>query len=574
MSQSIKFRRNKLMALKMLTDIIFKGILSEYFSILIFTLILISLGVSCYYESSADTIFDDFVQIQKEVINISLSKLYIRHYIFHMIFGWLHNFLFYSYSQYMKSLIYKFLLKKYLKLNVVDFSSIGTGKISSSIHKQADSTIFFLSNILLNFFYSIFYMGLFFIKIYRSNKLTFWLKMLFVIVFIAILLLIMLSCFISFKHKSVLLKAEHSNSHALLDILRNFTIVKAFNREKYELHKFEDQMKSQINLGFVFYKFETLTNLMFKMLLFSCLMTVILSKSFPLQLTSNNQIFFVFLGLFIRFRKHINVIRDSIFKINDKFVESVTCELNSIPTENSKVIVSGSTAKIDFADTSIHYDSNLVFSNLNISINQGDKIAITGRNGVGKSTIMKSLMGMQSYEGEILINGISISEINEASLREFISYVPQEPNLFDTTVMDNLKYGRDISDEEVFRKCEECGVHSMFKGLENGYMTIVGENCKNISGGQAQMINFMRAYIKDAPIFLLDEPTSALDYSTSKKLMDMVFDHLKHKIVMLTTHNPTHLNRFDKVINIFSNQAVVYQTPESFLNDNSFEYKM
>ena len=575
MKLPLKIQENKFSAIKVLASIIYNGLLVNPMVSGLFILIFLCLSISCYYELHANLVFENFVSIKNKSINTGSCTTYIRYYILHMIFGWLHNFLFYAYSQFMKSLIYHYLLKKYLKLSFYDFSTIGTGKIHSFINKQADSTIFFLSNIVLTLFYTVFYLILFYIEIFQQKKISLFTKYLFVGLFVTIMILIISTCFVSFKHKSLLLKSEHTSSHALLDILRNFTIVKAFNRENLELKKFKNQMKSQIDLGFNFYRFETLFNLMFKLLMFSAITAVVLAKYYSnLEFLGVETDFFVFFGKFLSFKKQVNGLKDSILRINDKFVESVTCDIITTESSTSATEISGENAEIMFANTSIYFDSITIFEDLNIQITPGLKIAVTGRNGVGKSTIMKALMGMHDYQGDISINGIQVSEINEKSLRDFISYVPQEPNLFNTTVMDNLKYGKDISDEEVYKKCEDCGVHAMIKGLENGYLTVVGENCQNISGGQAQIINFMRAYIKDAPIFLLDEPTSALDYSTSNKLMDMVFDHLKHKTVFLTTHNPKHLDRFDKVINISSRKAIVYDSPVSFLRDQSFEFKM
>jgi ABC-type multidrug transport system fused ATPase/permease subunit len=204
---------------------------------------------------------------------------------------------------------------------------------------------------------------------------------------------------------------------------------------------------------------------------------------------------------------------------------------------------------IEFVNVGVSVNKRIVLRNLNFMIRAGDKVAITGENGVGKTSIFRVLLGFSSYEGNVFINDTELLMIDKVLLRDEIAYVPQEPNLLDGTVWENLSYGnRRKSRDEVIHLCKKCGVHALFKGLDRGYDTLVGEGGRYLSGGQCQLLNFMRAVVKDSPILVLDEPTSNLDATESAKLLNLIFTILCGKTVVYTTHRVSDLIRFQRVL--------------------------
>ncbi|ELA42715.1 uncharacterized protein VICG_00030 [Vittaforma corneae ATCC 50505] len=560
------------------TSVVWNGLLGNRHVILIFILILFSLFCSCVFEAYADDHFSNLSKTLEKGTEDSPIFSYVLFYTLHLLFGWIHNHLFYTNIHFLKSVLYRYLMKMYLNCHPKSFDNVGTGKICSIIHKQVDSLIFLLKNVFLRLVYNLAYISLFIIRLYKDKKLELSTKIVFVSLLAFVALFICYNCHIAYIYKKRLIDVEHTNSHALLDIFKNMTVVKAFNNESFEISKFNSLMGDQISFGYTFYFFESLFMVCFKILLLIGLLVPIhianLDANNPFI---NPHAIYQFFVTFNSFKRKISGLKDCIYKVFDKFIDtSASSTINVILVDKIRKteLITGQTLDISFENTAIYLDGKLIFDHFSLEIPFGTKIAITGRNGAGKSTIIKALLGLIDYNGEMLIDGKSIRKIDEKTLHDAISYVPQEPHLFNTTVMDNLKYGKNISDEEVVQKCIECGVHSIFKNLEKGYLTIVGESAKNISGGQAQIINFMRAIIKDAPIFLLDEPTSNLDYSTSNFIVSTVFNILKDKTVFLSTHNPQHLLKFDKILNINEKKIRVYNGYKEFAADPKYEFKL
>lgn len=562
--------------MRLFCGLILEGVLCNKKILTLITLIFISLSASCYFELEADGILSSLgKKLEENTLKSSLLK-YSLNYMLHLSFGWLHNYLFYANIHFIKLLIYKYLMKIYMNTDMENFNQIGTGKTYSVIHKQTESTVFLLKNVVLKLFYTLTYMILFFKNLISDQKLDNSIKIAYLVILVITLITIAFSCRISYIYKTKLIQAEHSNSHTLVNIFMNLSVVKAFNNEDAEIKRFERQMKSEITFGYNFYLFKTLSDVLFKVMMFSFLVfPVFFSKTKGIGILSNHVLLFAYFNNFGAFKRKINQLKKCIHSISDKFIDTHASSVIKVSSGVGRkpLTLENTPESITFEKLSITLCNKLIFHDFSMTINPGDKIAITGRNGAGKSTIIKALLGMNKYQGSILINGMEVSKINEKSLREMISYVPQDPHLFNTTVMENLKYGNNISDEEVIQICMQCGVHEIFKDLENGYFTVIGENSKNISGGQAQMINFMRAVIKDAPIFLLDEPTSNLDYAISNILLDKVFTVLKSKTVFYSTHCPYHLQYFDKIINVSDKTARVFQGYSEFKKDPSFAAK-
>ena len=155
----------------------------------------------------------------------------------------------------------------------------------------------------------------------------------------------------------------------------------------------------------------------------------------------------------------------------------------------------------------------MVLKDLNFSIKPGEKVALVGHTGAGKTSISALLMRFYDpVEGGIYISGQDIRKVTHESLMQTISLVPQEPYLFADTVIENLRYGKpDTTTENVLSICKLIGADQFIEALPNGYETILTESGKNLSAGQRQMITIARTMIKDPKILILDEATSRLD---------------------------------------------------------------
>lgn len=184
-----------------------------------------------------------------------------------------------------------------------------------------------------------------------------------------------------------------------------------------------------------------------------------------------------------------------------------------------------------------------------MQVKSGESVAITGPSGCGKTTLSKLLLGLYPLKaGDILIGGHSYHDLTNEQVREMITYVPQEPYLFNDSIMNNIRIGRpDATDEEVVEAAKSAYAHDFILQLEDGYDTNVGERGNRLSGGQRQRIAIARAILKQAPIVLLDEATSALD-NESERLVNEALRNMKHqRTVIMIAHRPSTIELADRV---------------------------
>lgn len=196
------------------------------------------------------------------------------------------------------------------------------------------------------------------------------------------------------------------------------------------------------------------------------------------------------------------------------------------------------------------YDGNGdVLKDFSLDVKQGECIAITGASGCGKTTLSKLLLGLYPLNGgTIKVNGIDFRDCCLGDMRKQIAYVPQEPYLFNGSILDNIRMGRpQATEDEIMQAAKLANAHEFIVDFAEGYETNVGERGNNLSGGQRQRIAIARAILKDAPIILMDEATSALDNESEQLVNDALKNlHGKRTIVMIA-HRPSTVQLADRV---------------------------
>jgi len=193
-----------------------------------------------------------------------------------------------------------------------------------------------------------------------------------------------------------------------------------------------------------------------------------------------------------------------------------------------------------------------LFENLNWNIRGGEKIALLGRSGTGKSTLMKLLINLYPVEsGSIKIDGVNIQEIKVEYLRSQINYINQRTNLFNETVLYNMKYGNDdITDEELIEKLKKYNLDSVFSELPDGINAKAGIHGGNLSGGMQKVTMLMRGMLRSSKIVLIDEPLSGLDANTRLKAIDMIMQECKNKTLIVITHDEEILPHMDNIVDV------------------------
>jgi ATP-binding cassette, subfamily B, bacterial len=191
-----------------------------------------------------------------------------------------------------------------------------------------------------------------------------------------------------------------------------------------------------------------------------------------------------------------------------------------------------------------------VLKNLHLTIPAGQKVALVGHSGAGKSSLVKLLLRFVDVcEGSITIDGQHIAHITQQALRQHIAYVPQDPTLFHRSLRDNIAYARpDAPLEEVVVAAKRAHAHEFIETLPYGYDTLVGERGVKLSGGERQRIAIARALLKDAPIVILDEATSSLD-SISERYIQAAFDTLMEgRTTIVIAHRLSTIQHMDRII--------------------------
>jgi len=233
--------------------------------------------------------------------------------------------------------------------------------------------------------------------------------------------------------------------------------------------------------------------------------------------------------------------------------------------------------KIEFKNVSFTYPNAKLPSldRVSFTIKPGEKVAIVGRIGSGKTTIAKLLLKLyEPTEGMILIDDIDISQIDSAKLRSHIGYVPQDIHLFGGTIKENIiSSERHPSDREILHAVRVSGAEDFIKTHPMGFDMPIGERGAGLSGGQRQSVGIARAILQDSPIMVMDEPSNAMDQTTENNLLKRFKSEFKHKTMILITQKFSLLNIVNRVIVLHDAKIILDGNRDSVITKLSGESK-
>lgn len=307
---------------------------------------------------------------------------------------------------------------------------------------------------------------------------------------------------------------------------------------------------------------------------------IILSIHF---ITSNTLQISSFLIIFLYKNKVLNLI-DYISEIREKFADgkvSATRVFDIIDYNTFTKGIYGNldltdiTGTIKFRNVCFQYNNKELFKDLSFEIKPNTMVAIVGRSGEGKSTILKLIgKNYKLNDGKILIDNVDINDLSESTIRNNISIVSQSPYIFNLSIKENIRLANPkATDKEIIEVCKKSQIHNDIIEMKDSYNTLVGENGVILSGGQKQRIAIARALIRKSKIILLDEATSALDNNNQEKIKNVIKDLSKEHTIVIVAHRLSTIVDADNIFLLHNHEIIANGTHEELIN-TSYEYKM
>jgi ATP-binding cassette subfamily B protein len=240
-------------------------------------------------------------------------------------------------------------------------------------------------------------------------------------------------------------------------------------------------------------------------------------------------------------------------------------------TNEFETIISGA---IEFKNVSLTYDDTNItaLDNVSFKVNKGETIAVLGKTGSGKSSIVNLISRLyDTTNGTILIDGEKITDTNLTDLRNQIGFVPQDPFLFSDTIENNIKFGKeDATTEEIINAAKNAVIHENISGFKNKYKTILGERGVTLSGGQKQRVSIARAIIKNPKILIFDDCLSAVDTETEEQILSNLEKVSKEKTTFIISHRVSSAKNADKIIILESGKIIQQGTHNQLIKENGY----
>lgn len=208
------------------------------------------------------------------------------------------------------------------------------------------------------------------------------------------------------------------------------------------------------------------------------------------------------------------------------------------------------TGNIIFSNVTIYVGNKTILKNINLIINQGEKVGIVGENGSGKSIFAKTILGFYKYEGNIYINNHNIKRLNKSNIRKYVELILGESYMFSGSILENIKLRNEKSIDIIEEICTECEIKDDIYKFKDKYDTLIGEKGTKLSGGQKQRLSMARGIASNKPILILDEALNKLDNKTRKNILSHLIYKYNNKTMILISNNLEIIKYVDSIIYI------------------------
>ncbi|MBS0656454.1 MAG: ATP-binding cassette domain-containing protein [Verrucomicrobia bacterium] len=364
-------------------------------------------------------------------------------------------------------------------------------------------------------------------------------------------------------------KRQESLASVLVEFLSGIQTVKIFAMEDFSLKKYHEHNDQMADLERRSARYDLAARPVLHTIGIFCLVTALLFGLYGLQLPLHEVLFYC--GLLTTVYEPIKKFAEENARIQRGVVASERMsEVLSLKSQyddrDQKKEIKEFHSCIEFDNVSFSYEAEQVLSNVSFRVHKGEKVAIVGPTGAGKSTIVHLLSRLYDpQEGTIRIDDQPIARYSVKSLRDFFAFVPQKPFLFFDTVNENISFGRAFSQEQIEKAAKTAHASEFIEKLPSGYNTLLAEAGKSLSGGQQQRLAIARAFVKDAPILVMDEATSSLD-ATSEDYIKKTLREVKGSITqIIIAHRLSTIEDADRIIYIDKGRKIAEGTKEELL---------
>lgn len=363
------------------------------------------------------------------------------------------------------------------------------------------------------------------------------------------------------------------------EVYGGHTIVKAFNGEQQEIEKFEKANKELYSSG---WKSQFLSGLMHPVMNFIGNVGYVVVAVLGGYLAVQGKITVGNIQSFIQYNKQFTQPIMQIAQVSGMLQSMVAAaervfefleEPEEVEESDRGIDTSKLKGNVEFKNVKFGYDEDkIIIKNFNADVKEGQKIAIVGPTGAGKTTMVKLLMRFYDVNsGEILVDGHNIKDFKRGDLRKMFGMVLQDTWLFGGTVKENIKYGKpDASDSEVIEAAKAAHVHHFIKTLPNGYNSVLNEESSNVSAGQKQLLTIARVILADPKILILDEATSSIDTRTEIQIQSAMDNLMKGRTSFIIAHRLSTIKNADLILVMNHGDIVEQGTHEELLAKNGF----